>query len=562
MRRVAALFATILIIICMAPPVLADTRASALDIQASVFSDGSAHISLRMNLRLDEPQASLVFPLPPTAYDILVNGVTGSAKRQGAVLALDLAQVLGTVSGDITVSISYTLPRVVTEESGQLLLELPLLCGFAHPIESTSFTVTLPGDFPGRPTLTSTYHQTRIEESLALTVQGTQAQGTLSTRIMGSDWLTLSLKVSQEMFPQDAPIVWSLNLVDLLMILVALLALVYWLVFLRCLPGRFLTRSTAPDGVNAGDLGPALVMGRPDLTMLVVQWAQLGYILIQVDNSGRVLLHKRMNMDNERSQTENRIFRALFGTRRMIDATGYHYAQLHRKVAAGKPGIHGLFRAGSGNPGIFRLLCSLLGGLSGWAMGSAIGMDSPFQSFLTVTFGLLGLVCGWVIQGGPAALFLRRKENLWVSLGLMGSWALLGLVAGELTMAVCVALGLFLAGLAGAYGGRRTETGKQVREQILGLRRYLGSLERQKALALLKSSPDYFFTLLPYALSLGQDRKFAKAFGTLRMRSCPYLTRGMDGHLTALEWTRLLREAVSAIDRRQRQFALDRLLGR
>jgi hypothetical protein len=35
----------------------------------------------------------------------------------------------------------------------------------------------------------------------------------------------------------------------------------------------------------------------------------------------------------------------------------------------------------------------------------------------------------------------------------------------------------------------------------------------------------------------------------------------MDGHLTAQEWSRLLRKAVDILDARQKQLPLERLLG-
>ena len=66
--------------------------------------------------------------------------------------------------------------------------------------------------------------------------------------------------------------------------------------------------------------------------MMVFTWAQLGYLLIQTDSGGKVLLHKRMDMGNERSLFENKIFALLFGSRQAVDATGYPYAKLSRKV--------------------------------------------------------------------------------------------------------------------------------------------------------------------------------------------------------------------------------------
>ena len=43
------------------------------------------------------------------------------------------------------------------------------------------------------------------------------------------------------------------------------------------------------------------------------------------------------------------------------------------------------------------------------------------------------------------------------------------------------------------------------------------------------------------------DKAFARRFRGIRLPACPYLTTGMDGHMTAAEWSRLLRDVVTAL---------------
>ena len=74
--------------------------------------------------------------------------------------------------------------------------------------------------------------------------------------------------------------------------------------------------------------------------------------------------------------------------------------------------------------------------------------------------------------------------------------------------------------------------------------------------------PDYFHTMAPYALALGVQHRFTKAFGPRKLSSCPYLTTGMDGHLTAAEWMRLMERAVDSLDARHKRMPIERLLGR
>ena len=46
----------------------------------------------------------------------------------------------------------------------------------------------------------------------------------------------------------------------------------------------------------------------------------------------------------------------------------------------------------------------------------------------------------------------------------------------------------------------------------------------------------------------------------MRLSGCPYLTTGMDGHLTASDWSKLLRRAVNILDERQKRLPLEQLL--
>lgn len=562
MRRAAAIITALLLLFSMSTMVLAQPSATSMEFSATVQSDGICQITQRMMLYLDAPAENLTFPIPANARDIRVNGSGASATRDGQVLKINLSRFIGSAAGSASITLTYTLPNIVDTVSGVLTLKLPMLCGFGCPIETMNFSITLPGEITGKPTFTSTYHQTLIEQQMSVSVTGNLIVGNLTTDLMDQDWLTMTLPVTEDLFPQEHPIVWSMDLPEVLMVVFAVLAVLYWVLFLRCLPPRQLRRTNAPDGITAGDIPAVLTMGKTDLTALVVHWAQLGYILIHMDDTGRVFLHKRMGMGNERSAYENRIFKHLFGKRQIVDGTGLHYAQLCRKVTAGKPGVHGLFLRQSGSPYIFRALTAMIGLFAGASAGTILGTDSIFQGLLVFLLSVLGLISAWIIQEGFKFLHLRQKLPLWISLGLSVLWLGLGLLAGEVNVAIWNVAAQIIGGLAAAYGGRRTELGKQLMAQTLGLRRYMTSVTTEELRRNLNSNPDFYHNLAPFALALGVDSAFSRRFRGFRLPGCPYLTTGMDGHMTASEWSRLLRDAVDALDERQRQLFWERLLSK
>ena len=563
MRRMMGLFVAVLMVFCLCVSASAATNAPVIEINAVVSSDGSCRVTQIVTFNLEQAAENVTYPLPLGAHDITVNGTSFTPDRDADAAHIRLDRVIGNITGTISVTFSYTLDGTVGYNEDDLLaLELPLLSGFAYPVESVRFAVTLPGAVENRPSFSSGYFKARIQEDMEVTVSGSRIEGRVLVPLKDRETLKMELMVDEAMFPPAPLPVWTAGSEDFAMAVCAVLALLYWLVFLRCLPAGRVQRAGAPDGIGAGELGSVMVMAGADLSMMVVSWAQMGYILMQLDNHGRILLHKRMDMGNERSGFENRIFKALFGRRRIIDGTGYHYAKLCRKVAAGKPNVQGMYHQASGNPVIFRILAALAGPFCGLSLGASLAFEGWMGTALTVVLTIFGGICVWLIQSGGRCLHLKNKQPLYVTLALCAVWTALGIWAGEPAIAGAVAAGEFLAGVMAAYGGRRTELGRQTLQQIYGLRHHLKTVSKQDLQRLMKVNPSYYYTMAPYALAFGVDKHFAKHFGAMRLSGCPYLTTGMDGHLTALEWSKLLRKAVDLLDARQKQLAMEHLLGK
>ena len=68
----------------------------------------------------------------------------------------------------------------------------------------------------------------------------------------------------------------------------------------------------------------------------------------------------------------------------------------------------------------------------------------------------------------------------------------------------------------------------------------------------------YFYRQIPGALALGREKAFAKRFGEQRLESCPYLTSGMDGHMTALQWSVFMRSTVNKMNDRANRMGLEK----
>jgi hypothetical protein len=307
-------------------------------------------------------------------------------------------------------------------------------------------------------------------------------------------------------------------------------------------------------------MGCVVGMQGIDLSMLVLSWAELGYLQLQRDRRGHVTLCKRMEMGNERSDFEQRCFRTLFDRRDTVDTASSGYARLHRSLGTRTAQVRELVRTHPVCYRIFRLLACGIGVAGGVAMGLVWGSGAALVILLSILLGALGGVSGWYIIGWADSLLLHKKPNLIPALLLSAFWLLIGLLSGAFYIAGYMVSGLLLAGVLLRIGGLRTHQGKHISARIRGLRLYLTLTGAPKLRSCLEKDPDYFFRLFPYAMALGVDRIFARRFGSARIGVCPYLPGSGREGMTAAQWCSLLRKTVSAMESRANQLPYENLL--
>lgn len=557
-RRILALILGIALVFGLALSVSADNAASAITIYASVTSDGNADISLTARIRIEEAKKeSLTFPLPLNAADITLNERGVTFTKTANATWVTLPDTAGFV-GEYMAAFHFTVPDVVKLVDRKLVLDLPLLSGFEYPIESMNLTVMLPGMIERLPTFKSIYHQDSIETILNASLSNNIVSGLVTTQLKDRETLSMTMNVPEEMFPGVSTYVREGDPEIVPMILCAVAALVYWLLFLRNLPFIRQHRATPPEGITAGELSNRLTLNGADLTMMVFTWAQLGYLKIQLDDVGRVILYKRMDMGNERSVFEFKTFRQLFARRNVVDATGNTYAKLAYAVSKSVPGKKILSKGKFGSTRVFRLLLcgtSIFGGVC-FAMN--LVTHPLLQTLCSIALGILGLMTAWLIQEGMQRLHLRYKLPLVFAALAALVWLGVGIWAGKWAMALVCILTQALAGLMAAYGGRRTSLGRQDACGILGLRAYYKTVSKEELLRIQGNDPEYFYNAIPYAMALGVDKAFAKRFGSKKLPLCPYFSCGVDTPMNAEDWNRFLHETAEIMDSRHRRMDLEK----
>ena len=542
-------------------PVSAASKVSDLHSTATVSSDGSYRVAVTVVLQLDEKPDKLVFPLPAQAKDVTLNGTITRATLSGGRRNVNLSGIISG-AGMHTFTIQYTMPDSVTQEETHLQLSVQLLSGFAYPVEKMTFSIMLPGPVEQEPHFSSSYLQESVSGIMTWKSEDGIISGTVHDRLQDREGLTMVLPVSEEMFPQSLSKRLALDYTMILMALLTAAAVIYWFSTMRCLPMWGIRRTQPPAGITAGELGTVLTDQGVDLTLMVLSWAQMGYILIQPDDNGRILLHKRMNMGNERSAFENRYFKSLFGKRKTVDGTGYRYAQLWNQARSAKPFRRERFHRDSGNPRLLQLLTVGVNAFGGLALATSISADTVWQLLLALVLIPLGVACAWLMHNVAQNLHMRKQLIHWLTIPAWLLWLVICALPGRYDIGMWTLVLQLLAGFGLAYGGMRTDQGRQSIAEILGFRRYLKKVPNGELQRIQRVNPTYYYQMAPYALALGIDREFTRKCGGQRLPECSYLTTMMDGHLTAREWNKLLRETVNALDALHRRLPIDRLLGR
>ena len=548
------------LVLFLAFPAAAASAATQVESFLTVAADGSCQVTTTVTLHLEQAQENLNFPIPVGAANVTLNGSRAKATAGDGRRYVDLSKAYGGVTGDISFTLNYTLYGVVGEnEAGVLELRLPLMCGFSLPVDAMCFSITLPGEIPGSPAFTSGYYQSSIEKYLTYTKEGAMIQGATSQSLKDHETLVMTLPVSEQMFPQMTLPVQRTSLDEMAMGICAALALVYWVIFLRCPIPRKKHSTCPPQGYSAGQAGTVLFLKSCDLTMMALSWAQLGYLHLRY-SLDRVLLIRQMDMGNERSGFERKWFRKLFSRGDTVSTASLFYVRLAQALEA--PGVSGgeLLKGRRGSPRIFRGLLALLGVGAGVNVGIPLASGGVLQGMWVAVFGLAGGIAAWKIVPWLSHFFLRTRKQGWICLAAAAVFAALGVFAGEALSVSLGVLGILLGGVLYAYGGRRTEAGLLLREETLGLRGYLKKGEVRGTASDLRQDPDCFFNLLPWALALGVDKAFARNMGGRKLPDCPYVILDKSPSYTPDQWCRFFRQLAKDMDRRKDQQTRERLL--
>jgi len=503
-------------------PLAGETAIRRVEITGIVNEKGETHISMNMQMSVVGVVEELRFAVPENSKDRAVTGYKSKTASENGLRYLTISNKSG-FSGDQTFTLTYTLTGLVSKGEDSQKLELPLLAPQDYRVGQVALAVNMPKNFTSFPSFVSGYYGDIIEDYMNFSASGKAVVGTVDVILQDSDSLTMGLTVPDGYFAGRHGESGMPKVLTVMVILLLILAVLYWWRTLQNAPLRVQSRTLPPDGINPGDLPFLLASGDADFNMLVSHWATLGYLGFYVNKAGHVILRRRMSMGNERRPYERKLFNLLFGEDNLCDGASIRYKKVGERAMAVLPRYWGkrLFDKRSGSPALAKLLCCLA-----CAFATVIAMHAVSPEKLRILFLLLGFVTGFALCLLMQGTFGRFYLSDWAKVGIGACCGLLLLILGglggiALTMAPAVGVSAFI-GWQTTHGGRRSPYGQEVISQTMGFRRFLLHVSDHHLQQMLRRDPQYFYKMLPYAEAMGLGRRFVTMFHDVKLEPCQW----------------------------------------
>lgn len=527
MRKLFLAAAALLFLLLLTTVVSAEgSTVTELQTECVVEQDGACTLSLRFTVEFGAGAEDFTVPVSAAARELSCSAPYTRKGGEGC----DLLVLTGPWSGKQSFTVSYRLAETVTDDGRLQKLSVRLLYpAWTCPIAGYRVRVSLPGRFESMPVFFSGYYGELIDNYMKIEID---RSGTIDAvldarqRLRDRESMTLELELPEGYFDLRFLAGKTARVDRVLFLGLLALALLYWLVFLRNLPILPKRQAMPPEGGNAGEIPYVLTDRKPDLALMVIQWASLGYLTLTRTKRGNIYLTRQIDMDTERKRFEVEIFDTLFARDEHCDLRSAEYLKARRLCGERTREFwrDRVYDPKAGAPWILRLLALGAGLALCLACFDLWVASKSWRWFLIVPMTLLGgLACMAVQELGG---FLLRRHSLRTAfLGLLSAALLLilgrkgGLSAlSLLNLALQLAVGLLLR-----CGGRRTTEGAALAAELLGYRRWLLSASAEQLQSNLAADPQYFYRVLPFADALCAGRMVAATLDRFRMEECGWL---------------------------------------
>ena len=292
---------------------------------------------------------------------------------------------------------------------------------------------------------------------------------------------------------------------------------------------------TAPEGMTPAETG-YIIDGHTDtrdITSLLIYWADKGFMAIEEVDKKNFRFIKLKPLPPEAKSFEKSFFDDLFENRDQVDTSDLKY-KFAESLRFARKDVTEFFREDPEQRifsrksmwarGFISLLILLAAGITTWKVIFEIGGDTTPSLILAGIGGVLVMVITSAIQftldkwnalGSIKRLFLLILSTLAL---LVVTIIILSISGGIPQLQILILASFLTIGILTVFSfiaRKRTDRGIDLLGRILGLKDFIKRAELDRIKMLVEENPQYFYSVLPYAYSLGLSEKWAKNFNEI-----------------------------------------------
>lgn len=494
-----------------------------------VGENGAYAVGQKVELELTQPTDTITLPVGEDVRGVTVTAPDASVTLlQEAGTTYAKLQFATARTGAVDVQLGFVKDGKITTEKNHQHYSCELVSPlWQQKVERFSFSVSMPKELPQEPVFLSGYRNEDVMDTLELAVVGSAVSGQLRGGLLDRENFTLTLTAPKGYFISDAPALPTVGswIIAVLMLLLFALGVYYYFRYLHNPRLRVQARTTPPENITPAELPFILCGGKISFGLLVCHWASLGYLNIQMNSAGRILLRKNMDMGTERREEEKKLFDILFGTSDVCEACGSRFGRAAElaQVALSRHWYRRVFRKETGSVRILRIIATLMCALAALAtMHILLPAGKLKVLFLIIAF-IAGGAMGTAVYWGIIRFTVRDRDAVAIGAASFAALYLMASVGGGILTMLLALLSAVLAGVLTVRGGKRSPAGTDFVERSMGFCRFLHHAEDRHLRQMLERDGQYFYSTMLYAYACGVGRKFARSFADTRLEECPWL---------------------------------------
>lgn len=550
-----------------------------LDITMQIQEDGTYEIQEVYTLDFSEYRHGFYRTIP-TRYEMKWTDKNGNAEHKSYYFPIDdvscgdadtcsvdvdgdgvmiqIGDSNRTVIGIQQYTIRY---RVHTKDLGvdgvQMLYWNLIGNGFDTTIRKMHYEIRMPKAFAAQGISAYTGAYGAAFQNLTYTVDGTRISGDLIEPLGANESATIMVPLDHDYFIFPEP---TNYLLYALIATAAITALSLLLFFRFGKDDELITtvEFTAPDGFDSAAVGYVAdaTVDQKDILSLIIDWAERGYLKIHDDGNHRLSLEKCKDLGAEAKPYEHIFFNSLFRDKELVKESDLRKDHVAKGLSQAQVKLADYFHVKSRriftSSSIFLqiLMCFIVALPSGICAAAALYMRyemnvMTYPAFIVLVFGVVVCV-PWIFLMRKRYVLKRSHSMLWGGLCFLGNAILFAVVSimilvmgpAHAWVYALIYLALeILQLLILMFMDKRTKQGNRWLGQILGLREFIVSCEKERLELLVAQDPQAFFHILPYAYVLGVSDVWANKFeGLITAMPSWYVGPGYGNSFSSWIW--------------------------